>query len=59
MLIYDKYTLNVCGIVKENLLDSVRKMSTAILDQFPISGSFNGVVLSRFVTLHTKCLKKC
>ena len=27
-----------------------------ILDQLPISSSFNGIVLSRFVTLHIKCL---
>ena len=43
--------------VSINILGSVGEMSTEVPDQFPISSFFNGIVLNRFVTLHTKCLK--
>ena len=46
---YENSRINILGIVGE--------MSIEILNQFPISSSFNGIVLSRFVTLHMKCLK--
>ena len=47
----------MCDNVREKILDSFWEMPTEILGQFPISSSFNGIVLSRFVTFHMKCLK--
>ena len=41
----------MCDNVRINILGSVGEIFTEILDQFPISSSFNGIVLSRFVTL--------
>ena len=40
----------MCENVRINILCIVGEMYTEILDQFPISSSFNGIVLSRFVT---------
>ena len=59
MLMYDKYTWNVCDNVRVNIIYSVLEMPTEIIDQFAISSSFNGIALNRFVTLHMKCLEKC
>ena len=55
---YDKYTWNLCENEMVNILDCVWEISTKILDQFPISSSFNGIGLSIFANFHMKCLMK-
>ena len=47
----------MCENVRINILISVGEMSTKIVDQFLIFGSFNRIVLSIFVNLDMKCLK--